>query len=124
MDMERFRKVYAKHAGCNINVSRQLINGFVDAVAECLMNGERVHITGFGSFYTEEIPPHEKFDLKTRTYTITPPYVVMRFKPSRKFKYKYIRGLESEAMDRAIEERYAFDVDEAIESEYGEEVDT
>lgn len=92
MEIREFKRVFAKHANCTVEVSRQLIDGFVAAVGECLARGERIYITDFGRFYTNKIAPRENFDLQTRTYVTAPGYTQIIFRPSKNFKEKYFNN--------------------------------
>ena len=86
MMMSEFGRIYAKKANCAINVTRQLLDGFTEAMSECLARGERVHITGLGSFFVVNIPARDQYDPNTGEFRTVPPYKQVRFKPSPKLR--------------------------------------
>lgn len=108
MEIREFKRVFAKHANCTVEVSRQLIDGFVEAVGECLARGERIYITGFGRFYTNKIGPRENFDLQTRTYVTAPGYTQIIFKPSKIFREKYFDNNDIDVDEIVIEDDFDF----------------
>lgn len=107
MMMAEFSRVFAKKANCAVNVTRQLLDGFSEALAECLARGERIHITGLGSFFVSDIPARDQFDPNTREIRTAPPYKQVRFKPSPK-----LRSFLEDSADIAWDPELGYGVDE------------
>ena len=46
----------AKEYKFNVVDAKQILDFITDTIGDTLVNGEEVHITGFGNFYTTEVP--------------------------------------------------------------------
>lgn len=49
-------EVIAKEYKFNVADAKQILDFITDTIGDTLANGEEVHITGFGNFYTTEVP--------------------------------------------------------------------
>ena len=56
MNRTDFSAKIAKFCGVSIQDAKQILDFITDTIGDALANGEEVHITGFGNFYTTEIP--------------------------------------------------------------------
>lgn len=109
--MEDFSRIFARKANCAVNVTRQILDGFVEAMEECLARGERVHITGFGTFFVSDVPARDQYDPNTCTIRTAPAFKQVRFKQSKKLR-SYIEGY-----DLVWDSELGYGVDEESEEE-------
>ena len=49
-------EIIAKEYKFNVADAKQILDFITDTIGDTLANGEEVHITGFGNFYTTEVP--------------------------------------------------------------------
>ena len=55
MNRTDFSSKIAKFCGISIQDAKQILDFITDTIGDTLANGEEVHITGFGNFYTTDI---------------------------------------------------------------------
>lgn len=56
MNRTEFAEVIAKTYKFNVADAKQILDFITETIGNTLANGEEVHITGFGNFYTTEVP--------------------------------------------------------------------
>ena len=56
MNRTEFAEIIAKEYKFNVADAKQILDFITDTIGDTLANGEEVHITGFGNFYTTEVP--------------------------------------------------------------------
>lgn len=56
MNRTELAEVIAKEYKFNVADAKQILDFITDTIGDTLANGEEVHITGFGNFYTTEVP--------------------------------------------------------------------
>ena len=76
----------AERAGIAKKDAERLINAAIDAVTEALMAGEKVQLTGFGSFEVKDREARVGRNPKTREAVEIPATRVPQFKPSKALK--------------------------------------
>ena len=55
MNRTDFSSKIAKFCGISIQDAKQILDFITDTISDTLANGEEVHITGFGNFYTTDV---------------------------------------------------------------------
>ena len=55
MNRTDFSSKIAKFCGISIQDAKQILDFITDTIGDTLPNGEEVHITGFGNFYTTDV---------------------------------------------------------------------
>ena len=76
----------AERAGIAKKDAERLINAAIDAVTEALMAGEKVQLTGFGSFEVKDREARVGRNPKTREAVQIPATRTVAFKPSQNLK--------------------------------------
>ena len=56
MNRTDFSEKIAKFCSVSVADAKQILDFITDTIGDTLTNGEEVHITGFGNFYTTEVP--------------------------------------------------------------------
>ena len=56
MNRTALAETLAKKYKFNVADAKQILDFITDTIGDTLANGEEVHITGFGNFYTTEVP--------------------------------------------------------------------
>ena len=56
LNRTEFAEIIAKEYKFNVADAKQILDFITDTIGDTLANGEEVHITGFGNFYTTEVP--------------------------------------------------------------------
>ena len=56
MNRTDFAEKIAKFCSVSTQDAKQILDFITDTIGDVLANGEEVHITGFGNFYTTEVP--------------------------------------------------------------------
>ena len=56
MNRTEFAEIIAKEYKFNVADAKQILDFITDTIGNTLANGEEVHITGFGNFYTTKVP--------------------------------------------------------------------
>ena len=56
MNRTELAEVIAKTYKFNVADAKQILDFITDTIGDTLANGEEIHITGFGNFYTTEVP--------------------------------------------------------------------
>lgn len=56
MNRTDFSSKIAKFCGISTQDAKQILDFITDTIGDTLANGEEIHITGFGNFYTTEVP--------------------------------------------------------------------
>ena len=64
------------------------LKAFIDSVQEALVNGEKVQLTGFGTFETRERAAREGRNPRTKETITIPATTVPVFKAGKEFKEK------------------------------------
>tara|TARA_R110002153_G_scaffold158100_2_gene310132 strand:- start:464 stop:748 length:285 start_codon:yes stop_codon:yes gene_type:complete len=82
---EIIRKL-AKEQGKSKKEILILVDGFISAVKESLVNGDRVTLSGFGSFTLSERKGFEGVDPRTREPLTIPNRRIASFRCSKSFK--------------------------------------
>ncbi len=65
-----------------------LMRMFTDAVSDTLNNEETVNFLNFGTFYVEKREEKISFDEETKTKTLVPPSLIVKYKESEVLKQK------------------------------------
>ena len=55
MNRTEFAEIIAKEYKFNVADAKQILDFITDTIGDTLANGEEVHITGFGNFYTTDV---------------------------------------------------------------------
>ena len=76
----------AENAGVSKKDAERVINAAIDAMTQCLARGERVQLSGFGSFEVRHRSPRTARNLNTRDTIRLPATRVPSFKPSQALK--------------------------------------
>ncbi len=63
-----------------------VVNGFMESVREALINGDTVHLRGFGSFKSEQRAPRTARNPRTNEEVKIGKRVVPVFKPSKELR--------------------------------------
>ena len=58
-------RAVANNVGCTLKEANEFIDGFIKAITDGLKNGEKVQISGFGSFELKCKPAREGINPKT-----------------------------------------------------------
>lgn len=56
LNRTEFAEIIAKEYKFSVADAKQILDFITDTIGDTLANGEEVHITGFGNFYTTEVP--------------------------------------------------------------------
>lgn len=62
------------------------INTILEKMTDCLSQGQRIEIRGFGSFSLHYRPPRQAHNPKTGEKLITPPKYAVHFKPGKELR--------------------------------------
>ncbi len=73
----------AEHAGVSKKDAERLINATIDALSAALARGEKVQLTGFGTFETKHREARVGRDPRTKASIAIPAAEVPVFKPSK-----------------------------------------
>ncbi len=65
MNKNELVRAMANNAGITLKDAAIALDGLLDAITEGLKNGEKVQISGFGSFEIKEKPERDGFNPKT-----------------------------------------------------------
>ena len=65
MNKSEFTRAYADRLGVTIKEAENSIAVFIETLTECMLNGEYVHISGFGTFEIKSKPAREGANPKT-----------------------------------------------------------
>lgn len=76
----------AEKSGISKAAAEQAVNGLIDVVTEALVNGEKVTITGFGTFETRQRKERVCINPKTLEKIKVEANVVAGFKPGSALK--------------------------------------
>ena len=76
----------AQESGLKKGEVKRLLAAFSTSIADSLSKGERVKISGFGSFVLSERKSRMGINPKTKEKMNIPPSVTARFKPSKQLK--------------------------------------
>ena len=72
----------------------ETVTVILEAIAECLENGERVEIRGFGSFHIVERAGRVGRNPKTGESVIVPPKKIPHFKPGKELKERVLQSID------------------------------
>jgi len=92
MTKEELVKKVAEKSGISENEALAVINVFTDQIKERLSKGEKVNITGFGTFVLSERKAKTFINPKTGNSHDIPERVLPHFKPSGGFKKSFRQG--------------------------------
>ena len=76
----------AEETGQNADTVLTIIEGFMKATRNCLVNGDNLYLRGFGTFATKERAAKKARDISKGTTIEIPAHMVPTFKPSPEFK--------------------------------------
>ena len=82
---EIVREVSLK-TGMTQNEVKKVIDVLFDEMAETLKKGEKVMVSGFGTFTVEKTSEHKVYNLHTKEYATVPEKRAIRYKVSKKLK--------------------------------------
>ena len=80
-------EVIAKEYKFNVADAKQILDFITDTIGDTLANGEEVHITGFGNFYTTNIPA-KGFKMPNGDIFNKEPFKAVKFAATGKLKDK------------------------------------
>ncbi len=80
MNKYELTTVIMKAADTNRTHADQILNDILNSITDTLVNGERVKISGFGSFYTKDNPARKGTNPSTGAYIDIPAKTVAKFK--------------------------------------------
>ena len=85
---EIIRKV-AEHSGQSVEETAEMFEAFIAVLGEALRSGDKVTISGFGTFLPSPRSEREGVHPQNPQQRITiPPHTVPRFKPSQQLRDK------------------------------------
>ena len=87
MNRTDFSSKIAKFCGISIQDAKQILDFITDTIGDTLANGEEVHITGFGNFYTTDVGAKD-FKLPTGKVFKKEPFKAVKFAATSKLKDK------------------------------------
>ena len=80
-------EVIAKEYKFNVADAKQILDFITDTIGDTIANGEEVHITGFGNFYTTNIPA-KGFKMPNGDIFNKEPFKAVKFAATGKLKDK------------------------------------
>ncbi|MBN2243373.1 MAG: HU family DNA-binding protein [Acidobacteria bacterium] len=80
------RRVYEAHGGMAYADAREVVDRILDAIKNRLANGERVVLSGFGSFTVQRRKDKKGVNPQTGRSIIIPGRNTVKFKPSKYLK--------------------------------------
>lgn len=83
------RKIYEEHTSLvdmPLEDSQHAVNLILEFLSDCLADGQRIEIRGFGTLYTKLIPGKLGHNPKTGETVDVPPKLVPRFKAGTKMR--------------------------------------
>ncbi len=86
MNKGEFLKAMAELGDYSGKEAAQAYDAFVGAVTEALKNGEKIQLSGFGSFEVKDRKAHEAFNPLTKAKVMVPASKVPSFKFGASFK--------------------------------------
>lgn len=92
MNKSQIIQIFAKEAGIPPKLSKDLVENFTQRITEKLINGEKVYLTGFGTFEVREQGPRKVILPKTGEIIQLPKRAVIRFRPSSHLKNQVKKG--------------------------------
>ena len=87
MNRTDFAEKIAKFCSVSTQDAKQILDFITDTIGDTLANGEEVHITGFGNFYTTEVGAKD-FRLPTGAVFKKEPFKAVKFAATGKLKDK------------------------------------
>ena len=87
MNRTMLAEVIAKEYKFNVADAKQILDFITDTIGDTLANGEEVHITGFGNFYTTDVGAKD-FRLPTGKVFKKEPFKAVKFAATGKLKDK------------------------------------
>ncbi len=87
MNRTELAEVIAKAYKFNVADAKQILDFITDTIGDTLANGEEVHITGFGNFYTTPVPS-KNFRLPTGVEFKKEAFKAVKFAATDKLKDK------------------------------------
>lgn len=95
MNNKEFIAELAHRSGYKQNDTRRLVQSFIDALGECLEEGESVYLAGLGTFDVKKRLEKTLVNPVTGKLMLVPPKLVMNFRPSASIKDKLKNGENS-----------------------------
>ncbi|GHU53860.1 DNA-binding protein HU [Clostridia bacterium] len=86
MNKQELVSAIAEKSGLTKTDSEKALKGFIDAVTETLVNGDKVQLVGFGTFETVERPEREGRNPSNGETIKIAASTVPRFKVGKSFK--------------------------------------
>lgn len=87
MNRTEFAEIIAKEYKFNVADAKQILDFITETIGNTLANGEEVHITGFGNFYTTEVPA-KGFKMPNGEIFKKEPFKAIKFAATGKLKDK------------------------------------
>lgn len=87
MNRTMLAEVIAKEYKFNVADAKQILDFITETIGDTLANGEEVHITGFGNFYTTDVGAKD-FRLPTGKVFKKEPFKAVKFAATGKLKDK------------------------------------
>ena len=88
MTKSEFVKTIAEAAGLQKDDANRILNIVLDELAQAMANGEKVTLTGFGTFEAHERPARSFHDLRTKELVQIPARKLPFFKAGAPLKAK------------------------------------
>jgi nucleoid DNA-binding protein len=82
-----FSEKIAKFCSISVADAKQILDFITETIGNTLANGEEVHITGFGNFYTTEVPA-KGFKMPNGEIFKKEPFKAIKFAATGKLKDK------------------------------------
>ena len=80
------KKIYEAHGGLSYVETQKIINFILETMKNRLAHGEKVLLSGFGSFYVEQRKTKRGVNPQTGAPLIISGRNAVKFKPSKHFK--------------------------------------
>lgn len=86
MNKTEFISALAEKSEMSIKDTTKVVNAFQEVVIDTLTKGDKVSITGFGSFESVQKPEKQGRNPQTGESMVIPAHVKPKFKPGKSFK--------------------------------------
>jgi len=80
------RKIHAAHGGLSYTETRKIVNFILETIKDRLVRGEKVLLSGFGSFCVSSRKTRRGVNPKTGLPVMIPEGNFVKFKPSKYLK--------------------------------------
>lgn len=92
MTKKEFVDVVANKTGIRQTTVAKVLNAMIDEIEITLKNGDKVQISGFGTFEAKEYAARVGRDLSSNSPMSIPQRVMPVFKVGRRFKERFSKG--------------------------------